>query len=76
MASSHADFTPADLEEITAIAVMGVTGSGKSNFIKHATSSERVRVGHNMQSCTLDLISLILARAVTNPQRYRERRAI
>ena len=40
-----------DVEEITAIAVMGVTGSGKSNFIKHATSSDRVRVGHNLQSC-------------------------
>lgn len=40
-----------DMDDITAIAVMGVTGSGKSNFIKHATSSERIKVGHDMQSC-------------------------
>jgi ABC-type lipoprotein export system ATPase subunit len=36
---------------ITAVAVMGVTGSGKSNFIKHATNSDRIKVGHNMESC-------------------------
>ena len=45
--------TPAsdDMEDITAIAVMGVTGSGKSNFIKHATNSDRIKVGHSLQSC-------------------------
>ncbi|KAJ9610386.1 hypothetical protein H2200_005163 [Cladophialophora chaetospira] len=41
-----------EMEDITAIAVMGVTGSGKSNFIRCATNSDRIKVGHNMQSCT------------------------
>ncbi len=49
----HENSVPADedMDDITAIAVMGVTGSGKSNFIKHATSSERIKVGHSLQSC-------------------------
>ncbi|KAI0542496.1 hypothetical protein GGR58DRAFT_452595 [Xylaria digitata] len=33
------------------IALMGVTGSGKSSFIS-ACSGERVRIGHDLDSCT------------------------
>jgi GTP-binding protein EngB required for normal cell division len=33
------------------IAVMGVTGSGKSTFISHCTD-QKVQVGHSLQSCT------------------------
>ena len=43
--------TTKDLESITAVAVMGVTGSGKSNFIKHASQSDKVRIGPDLQSC-------------------------
>lgn len=32
------------------IAVMGVTGAGKSTFISHCTEAE-VPVGHNLESC-------------------------
>lgn len=32
------------------IAVMGVTGSGKSNFIKMATGLD-VPIGHGLESC-------------------------
>ncbi|KAM5451806.1 hypothetical protein MaudCBS49596_003634 [Microsporum audouinii] len=34
------------------IAVMGVTGSGKSTFIHTATESEDVHIGHTFKSCT------------------------
>lgn len=33
------------------IAVMGVTGSGKSTFIETASGLSDVGVGHNLQSC-------------------------
>lgn len=39
------------------IAVMGVTGSGKSTFIKYATGSEKVGIGHNLYSCTYKILS-------------------
>ncbi|EGD89374.2 hypothetical protein H112_02992 [Trichophyton rubrum D6] len=34
------------------IAVMGVTGSGKSTFIQTATGSDDVHIGHSFKSCT------------------------
>jgi hypothetical protein len=34
------------------IAVMGITGSGKSNFCRKATQNMRIRVGVGFQSCT------------------------
>jgi predicted kinase len=37
--------------------VMGVTGSGKSTFIKHATGSEKVGIGHKLYSCTYKISS-------------------
>lgn len=37
------------------IAVMGVTGSGKSTFIKHATGSEKVGIGHKLYSYTAEV---------------------
>jgi putative ribosome biogenesis GTPase RsgA len=35
------------------IAVLGVTGAGKSSFINRATSSNVLEVGHNIESCLL-----------------------
>lgn len=34
------------------IALMGVTGSGKSTFIKTATQDPDVQIGENLGSCT------------------------
>jgi ABC-type hemin transport system ATPase subunit len=33
------------------IAVMGVTGAGKSTFIRWASGDEEVEVGHDLHSC-------------------------
>lgn len=33
------------------IVIMGVTGSGKSTFVKLATGDEDVQVGHDLESC-------------------------
>jgi ABC-type lipoprotein export system ATPase subunit len=44
---SHENF------DITLIAVMGVTGSGKSNFIQLATGSKEAFVGHDLAACNL-----------------------
>lgn len=35
------------------IAVMGVTGAGKSNFIRLACGDENIEVGHDLNSCKL-----------------------
>jgi len=35
------------------IAVMGVTGSGKSSFIATATGSDAVGIGHDFKSCAI-----------------------
>jgi hypothetical protein len=35
------------------IAVMGVTGAGKSNFIRLACGDEKIEVGHDLNSCKL-----------------------
>lgn len=48
---SHAD---APLPEIW-IAVMGVTGSGKSTFIQTATGDRSVGVNHGLRSCTREV---------------------
>jgi len=40
-------------EDVVVIAVMGVTGSGKSTFIQKVTGSESVVVGSNLVSCTV-----------------------
>lgn len=37
------------------VAVMGPTGTGKSTFIKLLTKDERIRVGHKIESETMDL---------------------
>ncbi|KIM94588.1 hypothetical protein OIDMADRAFT_79278, partial [Oidiodendron maius Zn] len=34
------------------IAVMGMTGTGKSSFIRQLTGSDEVKVGHSLRSCT------------------------
>lgn len=39
-----------DEPQITAVAVMGVTGSGKSNFIRLATGDGGPEVGHQLES--------------------------
>jgi len=62
-------FTAEEVANITAIAVMGVTGSGKSNFIKHATNSERVQVGHGMQSCKY-FFPISPGKNTTSPRRF------
>jgi hypothetical protein len=57
--------TPSGAEggEQIVIAVMGVTGAGKSSFIKNVTGSQDVLVGHDLESSTvfrlLELISYI-----------------
>ena len=33
------------------IAVMGVTGAGKSTFVSQCTGSPRLNVGHSLESC-------------------------
>ncbi|EXJ59776.1 hypothetical protein A1O7_03923 [Cladophialophora yegresii CBS 114405] len=38
------------------IAVMGVTGAGKSTFIQTASGDSRVTVGHGNKSCTTDIV--------------------
>jgi len=38
------------------IAVMGVTGSGKSTFIRTASKSEEVVLGHDLHSCTSEVM--------------------
>ena len=40
------DLTPSD----KVVAVMGVTGSGKSSFIKTLTGREDIQVGHTLKS--------------------------
>ncbi|KAH0562389.1 hypothetical protein GP486_002912 [Trichoglossum hirsutum] len=37
------------------IAVMGVTGSGKSTFIRTASGDESIVIGHSLKSCTSEL---------------------
>ncbi|KAF2102744.1 hypothetical protein NA57DRAFT_7635, partial [Rhizodiscina lignyota] len=37
------------------IAVMGVTGSGKSTFIRTASGDETISIGHTLKSCTSEL---------------------
>lgn len=34
------------------IAVMGITGAGKSTLIKHLSEDSNVKIGHSMRSCT------------------------
>ncbi|KAF8466339.1 P-loop containing nucleoside triphosphate hydrolase protein, partial [Kalaharituber pfeilii] len=34
------------------IAVMGVTGAGKSTFIQTITGDKKITIGHNLESCT------------------------
>ncbi|ETI29374.1 hypothetical protein G647_01827 [Cladophialophora carrionii CBS 160.54] len=42
--------------EMVFIAVMGVTGAGKSTFIQTASGDSRVTVGHGNKSCTTDIV--------------------
>ncbi|KAF1844827.1 uncharacterized protein K460DRAFT_310767 [Cucurbitaria berberidis CBS 394.84] len=37
------------------IAVMGVTGAGKSTFIQWASGSSEIQIGHDLESCTSDI---------------------
>ncbi|MCJ1315931.1 hypothetical protein MMC15_001251 [Xylographa vitiligo] len=53
MSSDGAPLTFADVaEDVVLIAVKGVTGSGKSTFIKRVTGSEEVVIGKDLTSCT------------------------
>ena len=40
-----------EIVDITLIAVMGATGSGKSNFIRLLTGADESEVGHSLESC-------------------------
>ena len=63
--TSHPGFLPADMSQpesipfseatgdVVVIAVMGVTGSGKSTLVKLLTGSEKVTVGKDLTSCIL-----------------------
>jgi ABC-type proline/glycine betaine transport system ATPase subunit len=33
------------------IAVMGLTGSGKSTFVQKASGLQNIEIGHNLNSC-------------------------
>lgn len=35
------------------IAVMGVTGAGKSTFIQWASRSDEIQIGHGLESCKM-----------------------
>jgi ABC-type methionine transport system ATPase subunit len=43
--------TSLPVQDVTLIAVMGVTGAGKSNFIRLATGTEGPKVGHSLKAC-------------------------
>lgn len=40
------------------IAVMGVTGVGKSSFIQLVTKNEDVEIGHDLESCKIAALKL------------------
>ena len=42
------------VEDAVFVAVMGITGSGKSNFVKLATGSDKEIVGNNLTSCIIE----------------------
>lgn len=49
-ADSNSDTTTEGTSEEVVIAVMGVTGSGKSTFIRAMTGNDSVHVGHGLES--------------------------
>ena len=50
------------------VALMGVTGSGKSTFISHCTNQE-VQIGHNLQACKREnIISIAFTHFKTGTQ--------
>lgn len=53
MADIMSNSSPKDIPEepLLLIGVMGVTGSGKSTFVKSATGDESVGVGHTLEAC-------------------------
>ncbi|KAI0696922.1 P-loop containing nucleoside triphosphate hydrolase protein [Cytidiella melzeri] len=53
-ASDAAGAIPVDAESPIYIAVMGVTGSGKTTFI-NAASGDNLPVGHDLESCTSEV---------------------
>ncbi|KAJ6024302.1 hypothetical protein N7540_005099 [Penicillium herquei] len=56
MLESNKTFPPSiSGAEWVTVAVMGVTGSGKSTFIKIATGSPDVEIGHSLESCTSEM---------------------
>lgn len=57
-------------ENVSLIAVMGVTGSGKSTFIKHVTGSDKVIVGSDLTSCRISSYSRLCLSA--NGCRYQK----
>ena len=60
MSSDGAPLTFADVaEDVVLIAVMGVTGSGKSTFIKRVTGSEEVVIGKDLTSC-IELVPRVM----------------
>jgi ABC-type lipoprotein export system ATPase subunit len=40
------------------IAVMGVTGAGKSTFIQWASGSDEIVIGHDLESCKSSFTAL------------------
>jgi ABC-type proline/glycine betaine transport system ATPase subunit len=49
---------------ITLIAVMGVTGSGKSNFVRLITGADDSEVGHDLASRKIRDIQLVIVPAI------------
>ncbi|KAF8462588.1 P-loop containing nucleoside triphosphate hydrolase protein [Kalaharituber pfeilii] len=52
---SNADTSPGGVRPPIVIAVMGMTGAGKSSFIKKLTGDARITVGHSLNSCTKEV---------------------
>ena len=48
---SHIDWS----NKVVLIAVMGMTGSGKTTFISKATGRDDLRIGHDLTSCTQEI---------------------
>ncbi|KAK6349606.1 hypothetical protein TWF696_005890 [Orbilia brochopaga] len=42
-------------EKEVLIAVMGMTGAGKTTFISKATGKKNLKIGHSLESCTRDI---------------------
>ena len=57
--SDGVSFENISADDAVFIAVMGITGSGKSTFVKLATGSDKDIVGNKLTSCTIGELLLL-----------------